>query len=147
MVRAIVAVTVSYIIMFVLAFIAFAGAYLIVGPDVAFKSGIYEASTNWIAIAFVIQLVIAIIGGFICALISKGGRAPFALAIVAIVLGLGVALADMNKTRANSGMVRTGNTPQLEAAQKAYWPVWVPFAFPFASAVGILTGAKLKRRN
>ena len=84
MVRATVAVTVSYIIMFVLAFIAFAGAYLIVGPDVAFKTGIYEASTNWIAIAFVIQLVIAI---------------------------------------------------------------WVPFAFPFASAIGILTGAKLKRRN
>jgi len=145
--RSILAVVVAYVVMFVLAFIAFTCAYLIVGPDVAFKTGIYEASTNWIGIAFVIQFVIAIIGGIICALIAKGGRAPFALAIVAIVLGIGVALADMNKAKTNAGLVRTGDTPQLEAVQKAYWPVWVPFAFPFTSAVGILIGGKTKRRQ
>ena len=145
--RSILAVVVAYVVMFVLAFIAFTCAYLIVGPDVAFKTGIYEASTNWIGIAFVIQFVIAIIGGIICALIAKGGRAPFALAIVAIVLGIGVAVADMNKAKTNAGLVRTGNTPQLEAVQKAYWPVWVPFAFPFTSAVGILIGGKTKRRQ
>jgi len=145
--RSILAVVVAYVAMFVLAFIAFTCAYLIVGPDVAFKTGIYEASTNWIGIAFVIQFVIAIIGGIICALIAKGGRAPFALAIVAIVLGIGVALADMNKAKTNAGLVRTRNTPQLEAVQKAYWPVWVPFAFPFTSAVGILIGGKTKRRQ
>lgn len=146
MARSILAVVVAYVAMFVLAFIAFTCAYLIVGSDVAFKTGIYEASTTWIGIAFAIQVVIAIIGGLICAAIAKGGRAPLALAIVAIVLGIGVALADMNKARANAGLVRTANTPQLEAVQKAYWPIWVPFAFPFASAVGILIGGKLRRR-
>jgi len=145
--RSILAVVVAYVAMFVLAFIAFTCAYLIVGPDVAFKTGIYEASTAWIGIAFVIQFVIAIIGGIICALIVKGGRAPIALAIVAIVIGIGVALVDMNKAKTNAGLVRTGNTPQLEVVQKAYWPVWVPFAFPFISAVGILIGAKLRRRQ
>ena len=145
--RSILAVVVAYVAMFVLAFIAFTCAYLIVGPDVAFKTGIYEASPNWIGIAFVIQFVIAIIGGIICALIAKGGRAPFVLAIVAIVLGIGVALADMNQAKTNAGLVRTRNTPQLEAVQKAYWPVWVPFAFPFTSAVGVLIGGKTKRRQ
>ena len=123
--------------MFVLAFIAFGGAFLALGAGVIFKPGIYEASTTWIGIALAIQFVIAIIGGFICAAIAKGGRAPVALAIVAIVLGIGVGLADMNKAKANAGLVRTRDTPQLEAVQKAYWPIAVPFAFPFASAVGI----------
>ena len=147
MVRAILAVIASYIMIFVLDFIGFTCAYLIVGPDIAFKPGIYEASTKWIGFAFVLNIIVCLIGGFICALIAKGGRAPLVLAIVAIVLGLVVAVADMNKGKANAGLVRTSNTPQLEAVQKAYWPVWVPFSFPFVSAIGILMGGKLKKRS
>src|SRR5437868_14714625 len=97
MARSILAVVVSYVAMFVLAFIAFTCAYLVVGSDVAFKPGIYEASTTWIGIAFVINIVVAIIGGFVCALIAKGGRAPLALALLAAILGLVIAIADMNK--------------------------------------------------
>ena len=147
MARSIIAVIASYIAMFLLAFIAFTCAYLIVGSDVAFKPGIYEASTSWVGIAFVINIVVAIIGGFICALIAKGGRAPLALAILAIVLGMVVAFADMNKGKKSAGMVRTANTPNMEAVQKAYWPIWVPFTFPLTSAFGILIGGKLKRRD
>ena len=147
MARSIIAVIASYVAMFVLAFIGFTCAYLIVGSDVAFLPGIYEASTSWIGIAFVINVVVAIVGGFICALIAKGGRAPLALAILAVVLGLVVAFADMNKGKKNAGMVRTANTPSMEAVQKAFWPIWVPFTFPLTSAIGILIGGKLKRRD
>ena len=45
MARSIIAVIASYLVMFVLAFIAFTCAYLIVGSDVAFLPAIYEAST------------------------------------------------------------------------------------------------------
>ena len=147
MARSIIAVIASYLAMFVLAFIAFTCAYLIVGSDVAFLPGIYEASTTWIGIAFVINIVVAIIGGFVCALIAKKGSAPLALAILAVVLGLVVAIADMNKGKKNAGMVRTANTPSMEAVQKAFWPIWVPFTFPLTSAIGILIGGKLKRRD
>ena len=94
MLRAILAVVISYVIMFVLAFIGFACAYLIVGAEIAFRPGLFEASTTWIGIAFVINHVDDLIGGFICALIAKGGRAPWALALVVIALGLVVAFAD-----------------------------------------------------
>jgi len=147
MARSILAVVVAYVVMFILAFIAFATAFLALDPGIIFKPGIYEASITWIGIAFVIQFVIAIIGGFVCAAIANGGRTPFALAILAIVLGIGVALADMNKAKAKAGLVRNSDTPRLEAVQKAYWPVAVPFAFPFASAVGIVIGGKLRRRH
>jgi len=145
--RSIIAVVASYVAMFILAFIGFTCAYLIIGSGVAFKPAIYEASTTWIGIAFVINIVVAIIGGFICALIAKGGKAPLALAILAIVLGLLVAFADMNKGKKNAGMVRAADTPSMEAVQKAYWPIWVPFTFPLTSAIGILIGGKLKRRD
>jgi len=42
--RSILAIVISYIAMFVLAFIGFTCAYLVVGSNVAFKSGIFEAS-------------------------------------------------------------------------------------------------------
>ena len=145
--RSILAVVVSYVAMFVLAFIAFTCAYLVVGSDVAFKPGIYEASTTWIGIAFVINIVVAIIGGFVCALIAKGGRAPLALAILAVILGLVIAIADMNKEKTNAGMVRSPSTRQMEAIQKAYWPVWVPFTFPLTSAIGVLIGVRLRSRR
>jgi len=145
--RSILGVVVPYVAMFALAFIAFTCAYLIVGSDVAFKPGIYEASTTWIGIAFVINIVVSIIGGFICALIVKGGRAPLALAILVVVLGFVVAVLDMNKGKLNAGMVRTAGTPQMEAIQKAFWPVWVPFTFPITGAIGVLIGGRLKRRG
>ena len=145
--RAIVAVVASYVAMLVLAFVAFTCAYLIVGPEAAFKPAMYEASTTWIAIAFVINIVDALVGGFICALIARGGKAPLVLAIVVTMLGLVIAFGDSKKRSANIGVVRAGNTRQMEAIQKAYWPAWVPFAFPFTAAAGVLIGGKLKKRR
>lgn len=145
--RAILAVVVSYVVMLVLAFLAFTFAFVVFGSDVVFKPGIYEASTTWIGVAFIINISDAIIGGFICVLIAKGGKAPFALATVVLVLGMFVAFADMKKRQANIGLVRVAVTTKMEAIQKAYWPVWVPFAFPFTGAFGVLIGANLKRRS
>jgi hypothetical protein len=144
--RPILAVVISYVAMLVLAFAAFACAFAVLGPEVVFRAGTFEASTTWVALAFAINIVDAIIGGFLCALIAKRGRAPFALAIVVVVLGLVVAFGDTKKRQSKVGMVRAAETPKMEAIQKAYWPVWVPFVLPFTGAAGVLIGAKLKRR-
>ena len=147
MVRSVIAVIVSYIVMFVLTFIAFVCAYLVVGAEVAFKPASYEASTTWIGIAFAINVIIAIIGGVICAVIAKGGRAPLALAVLVLVLGLLFALPARSKREANLTATRAGNVSSTEAAQKAYWPVWVPFTFPLTGAIGVLIGGRLKKRS
>ena len=147
MIRSIIAVVASYLTMFVLGFVAFSCGFLILGSEVVFKPGIFESSTTWIVIAFAICIVEAMIGGFLCALIARGGRAPLVLAIVAFALALAVSVADMNKGKTNAGLVRAPDTPKMEAIQKAYWPGWVPFAFSFTSPIGILIGARLKRRD
>jgi hypothetical protein len=147
MARSIIAVIVSYIIMFVLNIIGFVTLYAVVGETQAFKPRMYLASNRWIAMTFAFIFVTAIIAGLICAVIAKGGRANLALAVVIIVLGFLLAIPAVMKAKANAGMIRTGNTPQMEAAQKAYWPIWTPFTFPIISAVGVLIGGRLKRRS
>ena len=71
MARTIISVIVGYFAMLVLAFVGFTCAYLIVGQDVAFKPGLYEASSPWVAIAFVINIVVSVVGGLICARIAS----------------------------------------------------------------------------
>ena len=145
MARAIIAVIVSYILMFVISFCAFTGVYLILHAEGAFKPGSFEASNLWIAIAFGINFVVAVIGGLICAAIAKGGKAPLALAILVFVLGLLLAVPVLMAQKKNAGLVRSGEVPMMEAMQKAQQPVWVHFAFPILVAAGVLIGGKLKR--
>ena len=143
--RSVIAVIVAYILMFILNFLAFVGLYALVGPAQAFKPASYLASNRWIAMSFVAIFITAIIAGLICAAIARNGRAPLVLVIVILVIGLVLAIPAVMKHRANEHMVRVGDVPSMEAAQKAHWPVWTPFVFPFISAAGALVGARLKR--
>ena len=147
MVRSIIAVIVSYITMFVLNFLGFVGLYTVVGPANAFRPRSFLASNRWIAMAFVIVLLSAIIAGLICAAIARGRKATLALAGLILVVGLLTAIPAIAKGKANAGMARVGDVPAMEAAKLAYWPVWVPFTFPFVSAIGAVVGGKLKKRN
>jgi hypothetical protein len=132
--------------MFVLIFIAFTAEYQLLGPDHAFKPGSFVSSNRWIAIAFAVNLVVALIGGFVCALIAKGGKAPMVLAIVVFALGLLLAIPALMIEHKNAPRPR-GDMPMFEAMQKAEEPRWVPFTFPIIGAVGVLIGGKLKRRG
>jgi len=147
MARSIIAVIASYIIMFVLTFCAFTGVYMVLRADGSFNPGTFEASSLWIAIAFGVNFVVAVIGGLICAAIARGGKAPLVLAIVVFVLGLLLAIPSLVAQKTNAGLVRSGDVPMMEAMQKAQEPVWVPFTFPFVGAIGVLIGGKLKRQG
>jgi quinol-cytochrome oxidoreductase complex cytochrome b subunit len=146
MVRSIVAVIVSYVAMFVLIFLAFTAEYQLLGPGHAFKPGSYMSSNRWIAVAFAVNLVVAIIGGFICATIAKGGKAPLVLAIVVFVLGLVFAIPALIVKHTNEPRPR-GDLPMMVAMKKAEEPRWVPFTFPIIGVIGVLIGGKLKRRS
>ena len=145
MARSIIAVIVSYVIMFILIFLAFTAEYQLLGPGHAFKPGSFAASNRWIAIAFAVNLVVAVIGGFICAAIARGGKAPLVLAVVVFVLGLGLAIPALFIKHENAPRPR-GDLPMFEAMTKAEEPPWVPFTFPVIGAIGVLVGAKLKKR-
>ena len=147
MARSIIGVIVGYVTMFILNFCIFVGVYQVIGPDNAFKPHRFLASNRWILMTVVATFITAIIAGFICAAIAKGGKAPLALAILIIVFGLLLAIPAVMKGKANADMIRMGNVPSMDAAQKAYWPVWTPFALPIIQGIGAVIGGKLKRRS
>jgi hypothetical protein len=145
--RSIIGVIVSYVAMFVLNILAFVGLYLVVGADQAFKPHKFLASNRWIAMTCVLIFITAVIAGLLCSAIARGGKAPLALAIVVLAVGLLLAVPSVMKAKAHADMIRTGPVSSKEAMNNAYWPVWAPFAFPFISAVGVIIGGKLKRRS
>ena len=146
MARSIVAVIVSYVLMFVLVSLAFFGMYGVLGAEGAFKPASWDASNLWIAMALVLSLIVAVIAGIVCALIDRGGKAPLILAIVVFVLGLVFAIPSFVANRVDQGP-RVDAPPLFEAMQKAKQPNWVPLAFPVVGAVGVLIGARLKKRS
>lgn len=147
MARSIIAVIVSYLAIFILSFIGFTCVYLVLHADGSFKPGLFEASNLWIGIAVCVNFISAIIGGLICAAISKGGKAPLALAIVVIVLGLVLGVVSIAAQKANVGLVRHGDVPMMEAMQKAQQPIWVHTTFPILVAAGVFIGSRLRRRS
>ena len=147
MARTIVAVIVGYITMFVLVFATFTCVFLLMGTEWSFKPNSFDASNRWIVMSLAANLIIGIIGGLVCAIIAKGGKAPTILALVVFVLGLLLAIPSLMAQRANASLVRTGAVTQTEAMQKAREPIWVPFTFPIIGAVGVLIGGKLKKKG
>ena len=146
MLRSVLGVIVGYIVMFILQVAAFMTIYTIVGPNWSFKPGSYQASTRWTVMQFAVVLVTCIIGGLICAVIARGGKAPLALAVVVLVLGFGLAILGTALRPADTHEVRTGSVSNMEAMNKARHPTWVLFLGPVIGAVGVVIGGKLRRR-
>ena len=147
MLRSVLAVIVSYIVMIILAVLAFTTIYTLVGADWSFKPGSYQASTRWTVMQFVVTLVTGSIAGLICAVIAKGGKAPLALAAVVLALGFLFGVLGTALRPADTHEVRTGDVPNMEAMSKARHPTWVMFLGPFIGAVGVVIGGKLRRRT
>jgi len=146
MVRSVLGVILGYIVMFALQFAAFMTIYTVMGADWSFQPRSYHASTAWTAMQFTVVFVTAAIAGLICALISKGGKAPLVLAVVILAIGFALGALHVATQPADTGEVRGPNVPNLEAMTKARHPNWVIFLGPVIGAVGAVAGGKLRRR-
>lgn len=147
MLRGILGVIAGYVVMFVVVFGSFTAAYLAMGAEKAFRPGTYDVSMLWIAISIVLGLVAAIAGGLVCAAIAKGGKAPMALAILVVVLGVLMAIPTLNAPDAGAPVERTGDVGNMAAMQSARTPSWVAFLNPVIGAVGVMLGAGLRKKR
>jgi len=147
MLRAILAVIVSYVVMSVLIFAGFTGAYLLMGVDRAFRPESYDISHRFLALGFVIDFVVAVIAGLLCAAIAKGGKAPLVLAAVTLVLGILLSIPSIMAARNTGPTIRRGSVSNIEAMERVREPIWAPILIQFVGAAGVLVGAKLRRRG
>jgi hypothetical protein len=148
MLRNIGGVILGYIIMALTIFLTFSAAYLLMGADLAFKPGTYEPSNLWLVTSFILGLAAAVAGGYVCAKIAGGSRAPLALAVLVIVLGVLWALPALRAANTSKErLTRPAVVSNFEAMQNAVLPGWVALLTPFLSAVGVVFGARLRRKG
>ena len=146
MLKSILAIIASYAVMFVFLFAAFTGCYFALGADGAFQADSYEVSTIWIALTVVVCLLAGVIGGFLCAAISKSKRTCQIFAFIVFFLGL-LACIPAIKRSPDAPNVRAGEVSNLEAMKLAVQPMWLHLLTPVVSAAGVLLGARLKGRG
>ena len=142
MLKSILGVIVGYIVMAILSFAIYTCAYLGLGVERVFEAGSYDVSTIWMVIMIVLSLIGGILGGLICAAISKSKGACMAFA--GIVLALGLIVAIMTKMKDHPDTARSGDVPNFQAMQMAQTPTWLCLLTPVLGAAGVLFGAKKK---
>ena len=143
MLKSILGVIVGYIVMAIFAFAIFTCAYLGLGVDRVFEPESYAVSTLWMVIMVAVALIGGILGGLICAAISKSKGACMAFAIIVLALGLIVAIPAAMKEHADTA--RSGDVPNLTAMQMAQTPTWLLLLNPVLGAVGVMLGARMKK--
>jgi predicted membrane protein len=145
MLRIIGGVIAGYLTMFIVVFATFSGAYLAMGTNGAFQPGSYEVTPLWLGVSFVLSLIAAIAGGFVCAAIAKDPRAAMALAGLVLALGLLLAIPVLTASDTGRPQVREASVGNLEAMQNARQPGWVAVLNPIVGAIGAMLGARLKK--
>lgn len=143
MLKAILAVVVGYIVMAILAFAIFTCAYLALGADRVFEPEGYAASTLWMAIMVAVSLLLGLLGGWICAAISKSKRTCQVFAGIVLALGLLSAVVTMMKEHPDA--VRSGDVSNIQAMQMTQTPAWLCLLNPALAAAGVLLGARMKK--
>ena len=138
------AVILGYVVMFAVVFVTFSIAFLMMGTTGAFEEGSYDVTVLWLIISFALGLIAAVAGGFACAAVAKGSRAPLALAGLVLVLGLLMALPVLTASDDGQPDPREADVSTYDAMQQAKQPPWVTLANPFVGVVGVLLGAKLR---
>jgi hypothetical protein len=143
--RAIAGVIAGYIAMFVIVFVLLTLGYLAMGAERAFQPGTYEVSGAWLAVMFLVNSIAALAGGFVCVLIAPSSKAPVALAVVIIVLGVLMSIPVFMGPPEGAPTVRDGSVGNMEAMMNARQPGWVALLNVVVGAAGVMIGARLKK--
>jgi ABC-type transport system involved in multi-copper enzyme maturation permease subunit len=147
MVRNILGVVLGYVGIFIFVFITFTVLYFILGADGSFEPGTYEVSFIWIVLSFILGLAAAVLGGYICVLISKNQKTALVLAGIVLVLGVAMAIPALGDTTNEVQEMRSADVPNMEAMQKAKQPVVMLLLNPIIGALGVFAGSKLRKEK
>jgi len=145
MTKKILGVVAGYIAMAAFIFLTFTVLYLLLGADGAFEPGNYNVSTTWLVLSFLLGLIAAIIGGFVCVLIARNRKVAMWLAGIVLVLGFVLAIPALGESDDERNKVRDGEVSNTEAMQNAKQPPLALILNPLIGAIGVIAGSRLKK--
>jgi H+/Cl- antiporter ClcA len=143
MARNISSVIVGYVAMAAFVFISFTVLYLVLGTEGSFQPNSYQVSLTWMVFSIILGFIAALIGGYICVLIAKNKKAALWLVGIVFVLGLILALPQLNVPEEEMNKIREGDVPNMEAMQNAKQPALALILNPFIGALGVWAGSRM----
>jgi hypothetical protein len=146
MLRSILAILVSYVAMFVLFMAIFVGLYFVLGIERVFQPDSYEVSMLWIIITLVVAFLVTMFAGYLCAAISKSWRTCQVFALIVFLFALWQCFSALRRDSEGPN-VRAGDVTYLEAISHVVTPMWLHFVNPIVNGLGVLVGARMKRRG
>jgi hypothetical protein len=135
--------------MFVIVFVAQLVLSRLLGIERIHEPGVWEPSTLWIVLSFIVGQVGAALGGYNCALIAPpGSKAPIVFAVLVLIAGLLLAIPAARDPSAQPQPRPPDATfrDMMQAVQENPPPAWVAFLNPIIGSAGVLLGASLRRR-
>ena len=142
MLKSILGIVVGYLVMGLFAFSGYAAAYLTLGPERIFEADTYALSGMWIGLMVVITLISGLIGGLMCAGISKNRTTGLVFAVIVLVLSFAFALPNIMKE--HPPVARSGDVGKLQAMQMAQPPAWLCTLNPILAGVAVFAGTRMK---
>jgi hypothetical protein len=146
MLKSILAIIVSYFAMFILFMAVFIGLYFVLGVERVFQPDSYEVSTLWIIVTLVVAFLGTMFAGSLCAAISQSWRTCQVFALIVFLLALWQCVSALRRDSEGPN-VRAGDVTYLEAIGHAVTPRWFHFVNPVVNGLGVLVGARMKRRG
>jgi hypothetical protein len=142
MIRSILGVIVGYAALSLFFFAVFACAYLGLGVERIFQSDSYEASALWLVLSATIGLGGGILGGYVCAAISRSKRTCELFAALVLII---LVLFCLPKMRDPNPHVRAGDVSFVDTMRLTQMPLWMHALNPVLGAVGVLLGARMRK--
>lgn len=142
--KKVLAVIIGYLSTAVTVFISFTILYFILGTEGAFVPNSYNVSITWIIYSLIINIVAALIGGFVCQLISQSRNTSLVLAIIIFVLGMAMAVGSLNANNEYAHTPREGEISNFDAMQRAQQPSIVLLLNPIIGSFGVYLGSRFK---
>ena len=146
MLRSILAIIVSYILMMLVFWLAFAALYAGLGVERVFQPDSYEISTLWLGLSIIGSFVVALLAGLLCVAISKSFRAGQVFTLIVLV-GSAIMCVSSLYRESEGPHVRAGEVGFFDGMEREVSPRWLHFVNPVVTAAGALAGARMKRRG
>jgi hypothetical protein len=146
MFKSIVAIVVSYIVIFLLFSAVFAGLFVALGVERVFQPDSYEISNVWLWLTMGGSFFAWMLGGWLCVTISKSLRTGQVFALVVFIAAAIGCLLSLRR-ESEGPNVRAGEVTFMEGLERTVTPRWFHFVNPVVALAGVLAGTRMKRRN
>ncbi|HRP62269.1 MAG TPA: hypothetical protein PK400_03145 [Phycisphaerales bacterium] len=144
MLRIIAGIIAGYVAMALLVIATFFITIQAMGWDGVLQPNSYWTTDTFNYIVLAGGFVGAIVGGMVCTLIARNGKAVFALVAIVLAFGIGGAVMNMNRP---DPPARTSEITLEDLNAHGKEPTWYGFGKIVIAAAGLLIGSSLVSRK